>query len=74
MDAPAPSGRSSAKRLDASVIIVMDLTALRWALFEILGAPDCHFIASFKLTVFASSTAGRTKLRLSFVDDNGTNR
>ena len=50
--------------VDALVIIVIDLTALTWSLFEILGAPDCHFIDSFKLSNFATSTAGRTKLRI----------
>ena len=37
MDLTALMEVSSAKRLDALVTIVMDITALRWALFEILG-------------------------------------
>jgi|SaaInl74LU_5_DNA_1037368.scaffolds.fasta_scaffold20113_1 hypothetical protein len=65
---------SSAKRLDALVTIVMFFAALQEVCFWILLQSTHHVLACFKLSNFASSTAGRTKLRFSFVDDNGTNR
>jgi hypothetical protein len=65
---------SSAKRLDALVTIVMFFAALQEVCFWILPSADQKWISCSKLSIFASSTAGRTKLRFSFVDDNGTNR
>jgi len=50
--------------VDAIVPTVIDLTALRWALFEILDVPTHHVTSCFKWSIFASSTAGRTKLRI----------
>ena len=60
MDLTALMEVSSAKRLDALVTIVMDITALRWALFEILGVPTVIDILLF-LRVRA---VARTKLRI----------
>ena len=67
-------GSVFSEALDAPVTIVMYFAALQEVCFWILPSADQKWISCSKCSNFASSTAGRTKLRLSFVDDNGTNR
>ena len=43
---------------------VMDLIALRFTVFLDLVPPDCHVVAAVREVSLASSTAGRTKLRI----------
>ena len=50
--------------LDAPVTKLMFFASLRLSLFLDFTAPDCHVVASLRWSNFASSTAGRTKLRI----------
>jgi len=55
----------------------VDLTSLRWSLFEILGVPTFWIRLIVYKCVFASSTAGRTSCDYTFwffVRNNGTSR